>query len=63
MVYTYTRKINRTKRGKKESNRKGKNTCFFKRFNFFLNALRAQAEFRGDKVAVCWYDQSDDTSS
>ena len=27
-----------------------------------MHALRAQAEPRGDKVAVCWYDQSYDMS-
>ena len=27
------------------------------------HALRAQAESLGDKVAVCWYDQSSDVSS
>ena len=28
-----------------------------------VHALRAQAESRGDKVAVCWHDQSYDMSS
>ena len=30
--------------------------------SILMHALRAQAESRGDKVAVCWYDQSHDMS-
>lgn len=42
------RKINKTKQNKtkqhKTQQRKNK------------HALRAQAEFRGNKIAICWYD-------
>ena len=47
------------KKGKKARKRKEKK----RNRNNNKHALRAQAESRGDKVAVCWYDQSCDMSS
>ena len=32
------------------------------KLKIIMHALRAQAELREDKVAVCWYDQSCDMS-
>ena len=70
MVHAYTRKrglemtviqrrAKRAKRGKKEKKRKERKE---KRNKNFMHARRAQAESRGDKVAVCWYNQSYDMS-
>ena len=62
-VHTYIHPKKTKKKGKKERNgedkkRKGRKVTRNKKL-----ALRAQAESRGDKVAVCCYDQSYDMSS
>ena len=61
-------KIEDDKKGEKERNitgkeKKRKNRGKKDETKIIMHALRAQAESRGDKVAVCWYDQFYDMSS
>ena len=64
MVCTGTPEKKRKKKKNTKKEKKGKYTEKEKKKRTrSKQALRAQAEFLGDKVAVCWYDQSCDVSS
>ena len=71
VVHAYTRKRGlemtvtqrRAKKGEKGHKRKKENKTKERkkeRNKNFVHARRAQAESRGDKVAVCWHNQSYD---
>ena len=63
-MVSYVRTPERTKKGKQEISGKKKGGKEQKRTeNETKHALRAQAEPRGDKVVVSWFDQSYDMSS
>ena len=64
-MYWYTRKKEEKRKKKKARRKRNENTQKIwngKERKRRKQALRAQAESLGDKVAVCWYDQFCDVS-
>ena len=51
------------RRLKKDENKRNRKETKETKMKQKRRCTRAQAESRGDKVAVCWYDQSYDMSS
>ena len=62
LLHPKKRKKEKTRRRKRKENTQKKKENKRKKAKQ-TSALRARAEFRGDKVGVCWYYQSCDVSS